>query len=44
MAGSTNGSRKEREELEAMAATAGRPARERTTTYQHVPKSSLVLQ
>jgi len=33
MAGSTNGSRKEREELEAMAALAGRPARQRTTLY-----------
>jgi len=33
MAGSTNGSRKEREELEAMAHAAGRPARQRTTTY-----------
>ncbi|RHW23804.1 7,8-didemethyl-8-hydroxy-5-deazariboflavin synthase [Nocardioides immobilis] len=33
MAGSTNGSRKERTELEAMAAAVGRPARERTTLY-----------
>ncbi|MET0821336.1 MAG: bifunctional FO biosynthesis protein CofGH [Aeromicrobium sp.] len=33
MAGSTNGSRKERRELEAMAHAAGRPARQRTTTY-----------
>ncbi|MET0712480.1 MAG: bifunctional FO biosynthesis protein CofGH, partial [Jiangellaceae bacterium] len=37
MAGSTNGSRKEREELEAMAALAGRPARQRTTLYAEVP-------
>jgi FO synthase len=36
MAGSTNGSRKEREELEAMAHAAGRPARQRTTTYGRV--------
>ncbi|MCL3819861.1 bifunctional FO biosynthesis protein CofGH [Aeromicrobium wangtongii] len=36
MAGSTNGSRKEREELEAMAHAAGRPARQRTTTYGHI--------
>lgn len=34
MAGSTNGSRKERSELEEMAAHAGRPARERTTLYE----------
>jgi FO synthase len=33
MAGSTNGSRKEVTELEAMAALAGRPSRQRTTTY-----------
>ena len=33
MAGSTNGSRKNVPELEAMAALAGRPARQRTTTY-----------
>ena len=36
MAGSTNGSRKEREELEEMAALAGRPARQRTTLYGRV--------
>jgi FO synthase len=36
MAGSTNGSRKEVHELEAMAALAGRPARQRTTGYQRV--------
>jgi FO synthase len=36
MAGSTNGSRKEREELEAMAHAAGRPARQRTTLYGRV--------
>ncbi|VXB68047.1 bifunctional FO biosynthesis protein CofGH [Aeromicrobium sp. 9AM] len=33
MAGSTNGSRKSIEELEAMATLAGRPAVQRTTTY-----------
>jgi FO synthase len=33
MAGSTNGSRKERDELEAMARAAGRTARARTTLY-----------
>ncbi|MEV7398746.1 bifunctional FO biosynthesis protein CofGH [Aeromicrobium sp. NPDC092404] len=33
MAGSTNGSRKSIDELEAMAALAGRPAVQRTTTY-----------
>jgi FO synthase len=38
MAGSTNGSRKEREELEAMAHAAGRPARQRTTTYGQVDR------
>jgi FO synthase len=33
MAGSTHGSRKSVEDLEAIAAAAGRPARQRTTTY-----------
>jgi FO synthase len=33
MAGSTNGSRKEPDELEAIAAAAGRPARQRTSLY-----------
>jgi len=33
MAGSTHGSRKDVADLEAMAALAGRPARQRTTTY-----------
>ncbi|MEU6603782.1 bifunctional FO biosynthesis protein CofGH [Streptomyces shenzhenensis] len=36
MAGSTNGSRREKEELEAMATAVGRPARQRTTTYEPV--------
>ncbi len=36
MAGSTNGSRKSIEELENMAALAGRPAVQRTTTYGRV--------
>ncbi|EFQ81995.1 7,8-didemethyl-8-hydroxy-5-deazariboflavin synthase, CofH subunit [Aeromicrobium marinum DSM 15272] len=40
MAGSTNGSRKEREDLEAMAHLAGRPARQRTTTYGRLPAAS----
>jgi len=37
MAGSTHGSRKSVSELEAVAAAAGRPARQRTTTYGDVP-------
>jgi FO synthase len=37
MAGSTNGSAKERQELESMASAAGRPARQRTTLYGRVP-------
>jgi FO synthase len=37
MAGSTHGSRREVAELEAMAAVAGRPARQRTTAYELVP-------
>lgn len=41
MAGSTNGSRKEREELEAMAALAGRPARQRTTLYGRVDDEAM---
>ena len=36
MAGSTNGSRKDIHELQAMAHLAGRPARERTTLYGRV--------
>jgi FO synthase len=36
MAGSTHGSRRERTELVAMARAAGRPARQRTTTYGRV--------
>lgn len=36
MAGSTNGSRKSIEELEGMAALAGRPAVQRTTTYDRL--------
>jgi FO synthase len=36
MAGSTNGSRRERAELEAIAASVGRPARQRTSLYGHV--------
>lgn len=39
MAGSTNGSRKDRAELEAMADLAGRPARQRTTAYGEVDSS-----
>ncbi len=37
MAGSENGSRKTAAELAAIAALAGRPARQRTTTYGEVP-------
>ncbi|MGY4767219.1 bifunctional FO biosynthesis protein CofGH [Kribbella sp. CWNU-51] len=37
MAGSKHGSRKSIEELTAMATAAGRPARQRTTTYGKVP-------
>jgi FO synthase len=36
MAGSTNGSSRDREELEAIAAAAGRPARQRTSLYGRV--------
>jgi FO synthase len=36
MAGSEHGSRKSVEELEALATAAGRPARQRTTTYGEV--------
>ncbi|WP_344182326.1 bifunctional FO biosynthesis protein CofGH [Kribbella lupini] len=38
MAGSKHGSRKSIEELTAMATAAGRPARQRTTTYGEVPQ------
>lgn len=41
MAGSQHGSRKSVEELEALAAAAGRPARQRTTTYGEVPAERL---
>ena len=37
MAGSGHGSRREPEELAAMAAAAGRTARQRTTLYGEVP-------
>jgi len=37
MAGSEHGSRRSVDELEALAAGAGRPARQRTTTYGEVP-------
>jgi FO synthase len=37
MAGSEHGSARTVAQLRAIAATAGRPARERTTTYGHVP-------
>jgi FO synthase len=36
MAGSSHGSRKSVADLEAIAAAAGRPARQRTTTYGEV--------
>jgi FO synthase len=38
MAGSQHGSRRSIEELEEVAARAGRPARQRTTTYGEVPR------
>ncbi|MBX6391175.1 MAG: bifunctional FO biosynthesis protein CofGH [Frankia sp.] len=38
MAGSQHGSRRSIEELEQVAAMAGRPARQRTTTYGEVPR------
>ncbi|ONI68361.1 7,8-didemethyl-8-hydroxy-5-deazariboflavin synthase [Kribbella sp. ALI-6-A] len=41
MAGSKHGSRKSIEELTAMATAAGRPARQRTTTYGEVPQRPL---
>jgi FO synthase len=41
MAGSQHGSRKSVEELEALAAAAGRPSRQRTTTYGVVPDDRL---
>lgn len=40
MAGSKHGSRKSIEELTQMATAAGRPARQRTTTYGEVPQTS----
>jgi FO synthase len=40
MAGSQYGSRRSGAELEAIAAAAGRPARQRTTTYGEVPQRS----
>jgi FO synthase len=41
MAGSQHGSRKSVEDLEALAAAAGRPARQRTTSYGEVPPERL---
>src|SRR5690606_8562698 len=40
MAGSEHGSSRTRSQLEQLAALAGRPARQRTTTYQRVPASA----
>ncbi|MEV8374098.1 bifunctional FO biosynthesis protein CofGH [Kribbella sp. NPDC056861] len=40
MAGSKHGSRKSIEELTQMATAAGRPARQRTTTYGEIPRSA----
>jgi FO synthase len=37
MAGSSHGSNKTVDDLEAIAAAAGRPSRQRTTTYGEVP-------
>jgi FO synthase len=42
MAGSTHGSRKSIDELESLATAAGRPARQRTTTYGVVPAERLL--
>jgi FO synthase len=44
MAGSEHGSRRSIAELEAVAAAAGRPARQRTTTYGEVPPERLAAQ
>jgi protein-L-isoaspartate(D-aspartate) O-methyltransferase len=44
MAGSAHGSRRTVAELEALAAAAGRPARQRTTTYGEVPAERLAAQ
>ncbi|MGH3389922.1 MAG: 7,8-didemethyl-8-hydroxy-5-deazariboflavin synthase, partial [Actinomadura sp.] len=41
MAGSENGSFKTMSSLEAIAAQAGRPARQRTTTYGQVPEERI---
>jgi FO synthase len=41
MAGSQHGSRKSVEELEQLAKAAGRPSRQRTTTYGEVPEERL---
>jgi FO synthase len=41
MAGSMHGSRKSVADLEAIAAAAGRPSRQRTTTYGEVPRERL---
>ncbi|HKY57980.1 MAG TPA: bifunctional FO biosynthesis protein CofGH [Aeromicrobium sp.] len=43
MAGSTNGSSRDREELEAIAAAAGRPARQRTSLYGTVDTTKRTL-
>jgi FO synthase len=43
MAGSTNGSSRDREELEAVATAAGRPARQRTSLYGEVGTTDRTL-
>jgi FO synthase len=43
MAGSTNGSSRDREELEAIAAAAGRPAQQRTSLYRPVDTTKRTL-
>lgn len=43
MAGSTNGSSRDRDELEAIAASAGRPARQRTSLYGRVDTTERTL-
>jgi FO synthase len=43
MAGSTNGSSRDREELEAIAEAAGRPAQQRTSLYRPVDTTKRTL-
>jgi FO synthase len=43
MAGSTNGSSRDRDELEAIATAAGRPSRQRTSLYGEVGTTDRTL-